>query len=439
MPTISCHTLGCKVNQYDTQAMLELFISAGYRSVAFPEPADVYLINTCTVTGTGDKKSLQLCRRLKREHPESLLIICGCLAQQQGERLLNQTQADLVIGTQRRTEVVQLFDQVLQTGKSACYVEPWPSHPVFEPLVIASQTERTRATMKIQEGCDNHCTYCIIPAVRGPVRSRPLDEICAEAQRLSVHGYREIVLTGIQLSSYGKDFSKPVTLLDAVQAVSRIPGILRIRLGSLEPIIATQDFADTLRALGNVCPQFHLALQSGSDMVLQRMKRRYNTSQYLRAVDHLRSAFPHAAITTDIMTGFPGETESEFAETCDFVRKVGFSRIHVFPYSPRPNTPAAGMDDALPDALREERARILIGIGRDVAEKYLCSWIGQSSSIVPEELVQGRWEGYTPEYIRVRMEPGTQAESGVPISVKLTGVSGNIMEGVLLSPSSPEC
>ena len=286
--------------------------------------------------------------------------------------------------------------------------------------------------LKIQEGCRNRCTYCIIPSVRGPIRSRPLDDIREEVYRLSKAGYREIVLTGIHLSSYGKDFSPAASLIDAIRAVQEADGILRIRLGSLEPGIATESFAAALKETDKLCPQFHLALQSGSDTVLARMKRQYNTAQYLRAVDNLRQAFPHAAFTTDILTGFPGESESEFLETEEMIRKVGFARIHVFPYSPRPDTPAAVMADQLPPSVKEERARKLIAVGNTVAREYLCSWIGMESFLLPEEQIDGCWEGYTPEYIRVRMKPDSPCSSGMPVRIRLTAVESRGMRGEMI-------
>ena len=431
MKKIAAHTLGCKVNQYDTQAMLELFQREGFSVVSMNEAADIYLINTCTVTGVGDKKSLQLIRKNRREHPGSRLIICGCMAQQRGDELLSLG-ADLVLGTQNRGKVVDLLYEVEKRGEPLCAVAPLHEHSPFEPLSISAQNEHTRAVLKIQEGCRNRCTYCIIPSVRGPIRSRPLDDIREEVYRLSKAGYREIVLTGIHLSSYGKDFSPAASLIDAIRAVQEADGILRIRLGSLEPGIATESFAAALKETDKLCPQFHLALQSGSDTVLARMKRQYNTAQYLRAVDNLRQAFPHAAFTTDILTGFPGESESEFLETEEMIRKVGFARIHVFPYSPRPDTPAAVMADQLPPSVKEERARKLIAVGNTVAREYLCSWIGMESFLLPEEQIDGCWEGYTPEYIRVRMKPDSPCSSGMPVRIRLTAVESRGMRGEMI-------
>lgn len=431
MPSIAYHTLGCKVNQYDTQAMLELFLKAGYTAVPFQESADIYLINTCTVTGSGDKKSLQLARKVKREHPSSFLILCGCMAQSRPEDLL-KAGADLVLGTQRRAEVVTLTEQAILSGRPLCAVQPLGPVSAFEPLQISTHAEHTRATLKIQEGCNGRCSYCIIPSVRGPIRSRSLQDICAEADRLQSNGYCELVLTGIHLSSYGLDLESGITLLDVLRALQEKEGVRRIRLGSLEPTIMTASFCQELKKLRKVCPQFHLALQSGSDSVLQRMRRRYNTSQYMSAVCNLRDVFPDAAVTTDVLTGFPGETEQEFNETRDFLRRIGFARIHVFPYSSRPNTTAAQLPGQLSTAEKEARARILINDGREMTKRWLQSWIGKISSFLPEETVNGCWEGYTPEYIRIRLDQNVRCESGKTVRIRLTGYESQHMKAALL-------
>ena len=433
MNTVAFHTLGCKVNQYDTQAMLELFRAAGYAVVPFSENADVYVVNTCTVTGTGDKKSMQLTRRLRREHPESEIILCGCLAQRKGEALLD-TGARLILGTQRRSEVVTLLEKAVRDGGQICAVDALTTQTPFESLTITDQEDHTRAILKIQEGCNNHCTYCIIPSVRGPIRSRPLEEVAAEARRLAEAGFRELVLTGIHLSSYGRDLEGGATLLDAIQAVQDTAGVLRIRLGSLEPTIATEEFAARLAAMDKVCPQFHLALQSGSDTVLARMARRYNTRMYRDAVENLRRAFPHAAFTTDVLTGFPGETEEEYRQTRDMIRFVGYAKIHVFPYSQREGTPAATMPGQLSTAEKERRARELIALGDETARAYRESWLGQTVPVLLEEQdTQGRWLGYTPEYIQVTVPDSPACHQGVLVRVTLTSLTEGGMAGCMLS------
>lgn len=432
MSSIAFHTLGCKVNQYDTQAMLELFRKKGYTVVDFQLDADIYLINTCTVTGVGDKKSMQLTRKLKREHPMSQIILAGCLAQRKGEELLS-TGARLILGTQNRHLVVELFEKAMAENRQICAVEPLDNGMPFENLTICSQEEHTRATLKIQEGCCNHCTYCIIPSVRGPIRSRSLDEIEEETRRLSRKGFQEIVVTGIHLTSYGRDMNKSVTLMDALERIASVDGIERIRLGSLEPNVATLDFAKRAAQLGKICPQFHLALQSGSDAVLARMKRQYNTSMYRKSVENLRSVFLRAAFTTDILTGFPGETDDEFQETLRMISEIGYAKIHVFPYSMREGTPAASMPGQLSAAEKENRARELIAEGEKSAEKYRQMWLGSSAPVLLETRdSMGKWQGYTPEYIHVTVEDAPCCRQGATVNVLLTEITPQGMKGHII-------
>ena len=426
MPTVCFHTLGCKVNQYDSQAMLELFRAAGYRAVPFPEQADVYVINTCTVTGTGDKKSLQLLRRLLRQEPKTEVIAAGCLAQRMGEELL-KTGVRLVIGNQRRGDIVSLFEKAVAEGIQINAVTPF-AQTKFERLSITSHEDHTRAVMKIQEGCDNHCTYCIIPSVRGPIRSRPAEDIAQEALALAQAGFSEIVLTGIHLTSYGRDTGD--TLLHAIQVVHDTPGIARVRLGSLEPTVVTDDFVRGLAAMPGICPQFHLALQSGSDTVLARMARKYNMKMYFAALDRMRETFPDAAFTTDVLTGFPGETEEELQETVAACRKAAFAKMHVFPYSPREGTKAAVMVGQLSRAEKERRARLLITLSDELGKEYRSRFIGRDVKVLFEEIEDNVPVGYTPEYIRVKAEGGVPGTIG---SVHITslwedGLCGTLMK-----------
>ena len=430
MKTVAFHTLGCKVNQYDTQAMLEKFRAAGYEVVPFEAAADVYVINTCTVTGTGDKKSLQLTRRLRREHPDSAIVLAGCLAQRKGGELL-ETGAKLIIGTQHRDQVVELLEKAIENGPISAVNELNAATP-FEELTITTQDEHTRATLKIQEGCNNHCTYCIIPSVRGPIRSRDIANIREETARLVAAGYTELVLTGIHLSSYGKDLGDGSTLLDAIRAVHEVEGVQRIRLGSLEPTIATVEFSQALAAMPKVCPQFHLALQSGSNTVLARMARRYNMTMYMQAVANLRAAFPMAAFTTDVLTCFPGETEEEYEETRQTIRDVGYAKIHVFPYSPREGTKAAVMPGQLTKAVKERRTRELIALGEETAAAYQAQWVDKESTVLIEEKIGGLWHGYTPEYIPVTIADCPACVPGRIVTVRLTNPTAEGMTGELI-------
>lgn len=430
MKTVAFHTLGCKVNQYDTQAMLEKFRAAGYEVVPFEAAADVYVINTCTVTGTGDKKSMQLTRRLRREHPESAIVLAGCLAQRKGAELL-ETGAKLIIGTQHRDQVVELLEKAIADGPVSAVNELNAATP-FEELTITTQDEHTRATLKIQEGCNNHCTYCIIPSVRGPIRSRSLDNIREETARLAAAGYTELVLTGIHLSSYGKDLGDGSALLDAIRVVHEVEGVQRIRLGSLEPTIATVEFSQALAAMPKVCAQFHLALQSGSNTVLARMARRYNMTMYMQAVANLRAAFPMAAFTTDVLTCFPGETEAEYEETRQVIRDVGYAKIHVFPYSPREGTKAAVMPGQLSKAVKERRTRELIALGEETAAAYQAQWVGKESTVLIEEKIGSLWHGYTPEYIPVTIAACPACVPGRIVAVRLTNPTPEGMTGEII-------
>ncbi len=424
MKTISFTTLGCKVNQYDSQAMLEQFERHGYAAAKPGAAADVYVVNTCTVTGTGDKKSMQIIRRCRRRNPQAELIVTGCLAQRLGESL-RETGARLILGNQYRAQVVELLEKAIAENTQIVAVENVKGVP-YEMLSIHNHEGHTRAVMKIQEGCDNHCTYCIIPSVRGTIRSRPLDAIREEAEALAKAGFQELVLTGIHLTSYGRDLEDRPSLAEAVKA-SCVEGITRIRLGSLEPRVANDAFVEALRDMPQLCPQFHLALQSGSDSVLRRMKRGYNTTQFMAAVERIRAAWPTAAFTTDVIVGFPGETEEEFEDTLRFSEAVGFARMHVFPFSPRETTPAAEMPDQIPEHVKAERVRRLIAMGDELAKNYHESFLGKTVSVLVEENHKdGGMVGYTPEYIHVRVPEGN---SGKVCNVRLTSLTEEGMAG----------
>ena len=422
MKTIGVHTLGCKVNQYDTEAMLELFEAAGYAHVPFEGEADVYLVNTCTVTGTGDQKSLKLIRRLHREHPESDVIVCGCLAQRDAEKVLLPG-VRLVIGTRQRGQVVSLYEQAVLEDRVICAVGGLKDAP-FEHLCVNRHEGKTRAVMKIQEGCDRWCAYCVIPAVRGPVRSMPLEQVREEAGRLAKAGYRELIVTGIHLASYGRERGE--RLIDAIRAVHDAPGVDRVRLGSLEPVVVTEDFCRALAAMSRLCPQFHLSLQSGSDTVLARMKRRYTAEEYLRAVELLREYLPGCALTTDVLCGFPGETDEEAAETLRFVEKAAFARIHVFPYSRRSGTLADRMPNQVPQAVKNRRAQELIALGNKLEASYSKELIGQDAEVIFEQPAgDGLCEGYTKTYVRVR----AQAQPGELKTVRIVRADGALLFG----------
>lgn len=419
---IACHTLGCKVNQYDTESMLELFEKAGYKAVPFDQEADAYLVNTCTVTGTGDQKSLKLIRRINREHPAASIIVCGCLAQRDASSV-RLPGVRLVLGTRHRAQVVSLFEQALRENRVIDATDQTGAW-AFEPLSVERHAGKTRATMKIQEGCDRYCAYCVIPYVRGPVRSMPIERVAEEARRLSDAGYRELVVTGIHLTSYGRGMG--VSLIDALARISEPPGVQRVRLGSLEPMVVDDAFVQGLRGLPKVCPHFHLSMQSGCDEVLRRMHRRYTKAQYLAAARRLQTAFPGCAITTDVLTGFPGETDADALETLAFVRTVGFARIHVFPYSRRSGTVADTLPDQVPEAVKRSRAEELTDTGNQLEIAFVESLLGTTQTVLFEtRLADGLCEGYTPSYVRVRAD----AVPGSVQAVRLLARDGSTLLG----------
>jgi threonylcarbamoyladenosine tRNA methylthiotransferase MtaB len=438
VPTIAAFTLGCKVNQYDTRAMIERFIVDGYIETPFEDGgADVVLINTCTVTTVGDQKSRQAIRRAHRLHPCAAIIVSGCLAQRDSGTLaaMRSDGVRLVLGTQRRSEVVALLEEALQQTEPLVAVDGAIERE-FEPLTVSASGEgRTRATLKIEEGCDSRCTYCIIPSVRGRVRSRPASEIRSEASRLVSGGYLEIVVTGVNMSAYGKDLTDgngtALTLADAIEAIAD-SGVKRIRFSSLEPGIVGSAFVERIKRIPALCPHFPLALQSGSDTVLKRMGRGYTSAEYMRAAELLREAFPDSALTTDVLTGFPGETIEQFEETARFVEAAGFARIHVFPYSKREGTPAARLPGQLTSAVKAERARRLIELGQELEKRYMARMVGQVRAVLFERTSDGGCEGYTPEYVRVFADCVDKRLSGSIVKTRLTEITERGVRGVLI-------
>ena len=423
------YTLGCKVNQYETQAMRELFEAAGYETVDFSERADVYVINTCTVTQTADKKSRQMISRAKELSPDGKVVVTGCYAQRASDEILKLGGVDLVIGTAQRDRIVEMTEKLIfEPELPHAYVVPAAGRR-FEDI-SATREGRTRAYLKIQDGCDRFCTYCIIPYVRGNVRSRTLASIRRETEAIADGGFKEIVLTGIHLMSYGNDFRDGTGLMEAIDVVSGVNGIERIRLGSLEPQLMTRETIEALAANGRLCRQFHLSLQSGSKTVLERMKRRYTPQEYERCVEMLREAMPECAITTDIIAGFAGETEQEFNETLEFAEKIGFSRIHVFPYSRREGTVAYGMAGQLGNAVKQERARRLIELQNELERQYLERQIGKTHGVLFETYENGILHGHTDTYLGVNvLEPDGDEYINKIISVRINGIDGANLTG----------
>lgn len=401
MKTVASHALGCKVNQYESEAIAELFQQRGYHIVNIEQPADVYIINTCTVTNFGDKKSRQLIRKVKRQNPDSIVVVAGCYAQTAPEEIMEIEGVNIVVGTKNRVQIVELVDNYKKERQPQNCVTEIMKEREFEPLSIQKLENRTRAYLKIQDGCSQFCSYCIIPYARGPVRSRKPEDVMLEVKRLEENGFQEIVLTGIHVASYGKDL-KDITLIDMIEKVHTVEGIKRIRLSSIEPNIITNEFAERLSKLNKVCDHFHLSLQSGCDEILQKMNRKYTTKKYRQAVEILRNYMPSVAITTDIIVGFPAETEQNFLESYEFAKEIGFSKIHVFPYSPKRGTPAAVMSNQISNSIKSERSQKLISLSEEMAELFLCKFVGKNRNVLYErQIAQNVYEGHTTNYIKV--------------------------------------
>lgn len=431
MKSVAFCTLGCKVNQYETEAMSALFVQAGYTVVPFDQPSDVYVVNTCTVTGTGDQKSRQMIRRAHRLNDRAVIAVVGCYAQVAPEEIQKIEGVSVILGTAERSKIVEYVQQAQQT-QAQSHVTDSMCHREFEDLWVSSYHDKARALVKIEEGCNEYCSYCIIPYARGPVRSRPLVSICDEVTALAQNGYSEVVLTGIHIASYGRDGGGH-TLLDVIAAIAGIDGIRRIRLGSLEPRLLTEEFVQAISQIPAVCPHFHLSLQSGCDATLKRMNRKYTATQYRDNVALLRRYFDAPAITTDIMVGFPGETEADFTSSVDFLREIAFAEAHVFAYSPRKGTRAASMPNQVPKAEKERRARQMADAARLCRADYLASHIGKTAEVfVERETSPGVWEGHTPNYIPVQIH-SNKALRHQYVAVTLdrptdTGMTGTLAE-----------
>ena len=424
------HTLGCKVNQYETQAMEALLLAGGHTQVPFQEAADVYIINSCTVTAASDRKSRQAVRQVRKRAPEALIALCGCYPQVSPEEA-SALPVDLIGGSGDRLGFLQALERLQRGQGQTLRVDEALRRRVFEPLPAGGLEGRTRAMLKVQDGCVNFCTYCIIPYARGPVRSLPVEQAAAEAVRLSQAGYRELVLTGIELSSYGRDLPEHPGPIEVIQAVCRAAPGLRVRLGSLEPRTVTEDFCARLSALPNLCPHFHLSLQSGCDATLQRMGRRYDTRGYLDAVERLRRSFDTPGLTTDLITGFPGETQEEFEQTLSFLRRCAFSRMHIFPYSRRAGTKAADFPGQVPEAAKRRRAAQAAQIAAAMERSWLSAWIGRQVPVLFEEEKGGFWRGYTPQYMEVRVPFQGRALHNCLRHVTITAAGDDAAFGVL--------
>ena len=424
---IAIYTLGCKVNQYETQAMERLLRQRGHQIVDFSQDADAYVVNSCSVTAVSDQKSRQALHKIRRERPGAVLALCGCYAQTHpGD--MEQLDADLIAGTGDRGGFITLLEQAAEDRSLRTALDRAFDRRDFEILPAGGLDQRTRAMLKVEDGCVNFCSYCIIPYARGPVRSLPLDQAAEQAAALAAAGYREIVLTGIEISSWGRDLEGRPGLADLIEAVcAAAPGV-RVRLGSLEPRTVTEAFCRRCADLPDLCPQFHLSLQSGCDETLRRMNRKYGTARYLQSVELLNRWFDRPAVTTDLIAGFPEETEEEFAQTLAFIQKCGFAKMHIFPYSVRPGTPAAKMAQ-VPKAVKAERARRAAAAAEEMRSSYLRGCVGRTYAVLFEQPREGRFLGHAPNYMEVLAE-GENLHNIVK-NVHITGTNGEVLLGRL--------
>ncbi len=425
MKKAALHNLGCKVNAYETEAMQHLLEEAGYEIVPFTQKADVYVINTCSVTNMADRKSRQMLHKAKKNNPDSIVVAAGCYVQTSEKEVLNDLSVDIVIGNDRKHDLVRLLEEYSLDSVNDTVDDINDGKHDFEELFIDQTKEHTRAFIKVQDGCNQFCSYCIIPYARGRVRSRRFENVIAEVERLAANGFKEVVLTGIHLSSYGVDFEEATGLLELIQAVNAVKGIERIRLGSLEPKIVTEHFASEISKLDKICPHFHLSLQSGCDATLKRMNRKYTTKEYERGCELLRKYFVHPAITTDVIVGFPGETEEEFEQTKAYLEHIHFYEMHIFKYSKRKGTRAAVMPDQIDEQIKAARSEKLIALGHDMSKEFRKFYIGKNEEVLFEEkAVIGDKEyfvGYTKEYVKVAKKTDENLENQI-VSGRISGM-----------------
>ena len=431
MKKVALHNLGCKVNAYETEAMQEILEQNGYEIVPFEEKADAYIVNTCSVTNMADKKSRQMLHRAKKMNPEAVVIAAGCYVQSAGEELLKDTSVDILIGNNEKVNLPSILEN-WEKEHNPLHVHDLTREHTYEELTLSHTAGHTRAFMKIQDGCNQFCTYCIIPYTRGRVRSRRLSDIVAEAGRLAENGYQEVVLTGIHLDSYGTDLEEHENLLTVIQEIAKIDGIKRIRLGSLEPRIMTEEFVAGLAAEEKLCPHFHLSLQSGCDATLKRMNRRYSAEEFSQCCERLRRHFDDPALTTDVIVGFPGETEEEFTATVEFLKDICFYETHVFKYSRRKGTKADRMPDQIPEQIKNERSDVLLALTEKNSGEYRKKLLGRTVKVLLEEesTIGGTTylTGHTREYVKVAVAPETAA-AGEIIDVKVTGLLKDMVLG----------
>lgn len=429
------YTLGCRVNQYETEAMAEKFIKEGWKIVSFDETADVYVINTCTVTSIGDKKSRQMIHRAKRLNNKAVIVVAGCYAQIAPEEIAKIDGVDIILGTRNKGDIVYYVNRYISEHKQLIEVNDVMKNRKFEELNIEEYQDKTRAFLKIQDGCNRFCSYCLIPYARGAVCSKTPSKIYDEVKKLSENGFKEIILSGINTASYGCDLDENTGLIDILENINAIHGIERIRIGSLDPEFFTDEVIIKAAKLKKLCPHFHLSLQSGCDATLKRMNRHYTTEEYEKIVNGLRKHIPDVSITTDIIVGFPGETEEEFNITYDYLKRIELSKMHIFKYSPRKGTRAADFKDQVDGVKKEERSMKLISLDKELEEKFRSRFIGRTMNVLYEQEVHGQentFEGYTPNYIKVQAEACGSAEGKIIPTLLEKSADDSIIGKILL-------
>lgn len=433
MKKVAFYTLGCKVNQYETEAISEIFENSGYEIVNFEDKADIYVINTCTVTNLSDRKSRQMIRKAKKNNEDAIVAVIGCYAQTSPEEVGSIPGVNLIIGTKERRNIIEHLHRIEENRGQLNIVENIMNTRDFEELQIDLYKDKTRAFLKIQEGCNQFCAYCIIPYARGPIRSREPENVLNEVKKLAENGFKEVVLTGIHLASYGKDI-KNTSLIEIIKSIHEIPGIERIRIGSIEPNTITKEFIEAATALRKLCPHFHISLQSGCDETLRRMNRKYTTLEYRNAVESLRKNLSDVAITTDVIVGFPGESEAEFTKTVDFLKEISFAEMHIFKFSPRKGTPAANFKEQVQSEIKEHRSKILLELSKESRNKYLSNYIGREMLVLFEQEVAGKegiLEGLTSNYIKVVCY-GEAKQKGKLCRVKLNEIEEDYVLGSII-------
>ena len=435
-PTVAFHTLGCKVNHYETEGIWQMFMNHGYDRVEFDRQADVYVINTCTVTNTGDRKSRQIIRRAVRQNPEAIICVTGCYAQTSPGEVMEIPGVDIIVGTQNRKRMIQYIEEHQQTRMPINGVKNIMKNRVFEEMDVPEFTDRTRASLKIQEGCNNFCTFCIIPWSRGLLRSREPENVIKQAQQLVDAGYKEIVLTGIHTAGYGEDMNDYNFAMLLTDLEEKVDGLKRIRISSIEASQVTDEVIDVLNRSKKIVRHLHMPLQSGSNTVLKRMRRKYTAEFYKQKIEHIRQALPDLAITSDIIVGFPGETEEEFMETYEFVKDLGYAELHVFPYSPRTGTPAARMTDQVDKEVKNTRVQKMIDLSNELAKQYAKMFKDEVLEVIPEERLPDKnfpdhLVGYTDNYLKVHFE-GTSDLIGEIVRVKITETGFPLNKGTFV-------